>query len=145
MYGFSQHNKHALCSVYLANCLVGDVFKVVQITVRLTKGVHDALEKGQSPHLFIMQKTRGATNNAQEKYNIDLSAGMGREYMTSEWPWNFIWATAEKELKCLEMVALEKKDSVVSGFETRNKHLQSKKWVCGVPYGTTGADYKAKS
>ena len=71
-----------------------------------------------------MQKTREAITNAREKYNIDLSAGVGREYMISEWPWKFIWATAEKEFKCLEMVALENKVSVVSGFETRNKHLQ---------------------
>ena len=55
VYGFSQHNKNAVCSVSLANCLVGDVCKVVQVTVRLTKGVNDALEKRQSPHLFIMQ------------------------------------------------------------------------------------------
>jgi len=124
VYGFSQHNKNAVCSVSLENCLVGDVCKVVQVTVRLTKGVNDALEKGQSPHLFVMQKTRGAIINARDKYNIDLSTGVGREYMISEWPWRFIWATAENELKCQEIVALENKDSVVSGLETRHKLLQ---------------------
>ena len=67
VYGFSQHNKNAVCSVYLANDLVGDVFKVVQVTVRLTKGVNDAIEKEQSPHLFIMQKTLGAITNARGK------------------------------------------------------------------------------
>ena len=71
-----------------------------------------------------MQKTREAITNAREKYNIDSSAGVGRECMTSEWPWKLLWATVEKELKCREMTALEKKVSVVSGFETRNKHLQ---------------------
>ena len=52
VYGFSQHNKNVVCSVYLANCLVGDIIKVVQITVCITKGVNDAEEKGQSPHFL---------------------------------------------------------------------------------------------
>ena len=52
VYGFSQQNKNRVCSVSLANCLVGDVFKVVQIKVRTTKGVNDAEEKGQSRHFL---------------------------------------------------------------------------------------------
>ena len=70
VYGFSQHNKNAVCSVYLANCLVGDLFKVVQVTVRLTKGVNDALEQGQSPHIYLYCKKHWGQLPMQERSTI---------------------------------------------------------------------------
>ena len=40
--------------------------------------------------------------------NIEIESGVGKDYMHSEWPWKFLWATVEKEMLCLENEALEK-------------------------------------
>ena len=143
--GVTLENKRAFYTVYLHNCKdANGKVKVCTFKVGTVKHVWDAKERGEEPYFCMMQKTREAINNAQHKYNLDLQSEKAKEYLHSEWPWKYLWATVEKELYCLEKAALEKKNSVLKGFETREEQQQSKVWVRGVPYGTTDRDFKAK-
>ena len=93
----------------------------------------------------MMNKTREAINNARVKHNIDLNSGKAREYMTSDWPWKFLWAQVEKELTELELASLKKTNEVLKGFESRRKSMQAKEWTRGIGYMGIDKDTKAKA
>ena len=137
----SQKEKNAFFTIYLANYSVGNG----TLKVGIVKHVWEAASRGEESWNCMMTKTREAIHNARVKHNIDLSTQKAKEYMDSDWPWKYLWAQVEKGMVELELISVQRANSTLKGFQTRENSLQSKEWTRGVGYTAAQKDVKAKS
>jgi len=93
----------------------------------------------------MMNKTRAAIHGKVESLGINVNVGEGRAYMTTEWPWKYLWLYIENKANIHQIESMRLNNAALSRVKSKGDSIHAKDWEHGEDFTNRGRKCHARS
>ena len=108
-----------------------------RLNVRSTRAIWQS-----GDHKLMRDKVQRAIHLVADKIKLDL---ISSDYMTSDWPWKYLWVVMLNEVTKLKLSTALYSISRAKGVLTQSENIVSNDWKRGTNFKDRGAKFRAKN
>ena len=92
----------------------------------------------------MMMKVKAAMHGKVHDMSINLHAPSSKAFLTSDWPWKYMWLSMHHEVNKLLLDRMKARDQTMRRNDTVMNSRKTKPWEEGEDFTDPQATYRAK-